>query len=75
MADINYEIIEELGVLSSTASGWQKELNFISWNEGEPKYDIRQWGPDHQRMGKGISLVWMNCPRSKSRMSEFFILH
>ena len=56
MADINYEIIEELGVLSSTASGRQKELNFISWNEGEPKYDIRQWGPDHQRMGKGISL-------------------
>ena len=56
MAEINYEIIEELGVLSSTASGWQKELNFISWNEGDPKYDIRQWGPDHQRMGKGISL-------------------
>ena len=56
MAEINYEIIEELGVLSSTASGWKKELNFISWNEGEPKYDIRQWGPDHQRMGKGISL-------------------
>ena len=56
MAEINYEIIEELGVLSSTSSGWQKELNFISWNEGDPKYDIRQWGPDHQRMGKGISL-------------------
>ena len=56
MADINYEIVEELGVLSTTASGWQKELNFISWNVGEPKYDIRQWGPNHQRMGKGISL-------------------
>ena len=47
MADINYEIVEELGVLSTTASGWQKELNFISWNEGEPKCDIRQWGPNH----------------------------
>lgn len=58
MADINYEIIEELGILSSTASGWQKELNFISWNEGEPKYDIRMWSPDHQRMGKGISLSY-----------------
>ena len=56
MADINFEIIEELGVLSTTASGWKKELNYISWNEGDPKYDIRQWGPDHQRMGKGISL-------------------
>lgn len=56
MADINYEIVEELGVLSTTASGWQEELNFIFWNEGEPKYDVRQWGPNHQRMGKGISL-------------------
>ena len=51
MADINYEIVEELGVLSTAASGWQKELNFIAWNEGEPKYDIRQWGPDHQAPG------------------------
>lgn len=56
MADINYEIVEELGVLSTATSGWQKELNYISWNEGEPKFDIRQWGPNHQRMGKGISL-------------------
>ena len=56
MVDINYEIIEELGVLSTASSGWQKELNYISWNDGDPKYDIRQWGPNHQRMGKGISL-------------------
>lgn len=54
MADINYEIVEELGVLSTTASGWQKELNFIFWNESEPKYDIRQWGPNHQRMSRRI---------------------
>ncbi len=57
MADINYEIVEEIGVLSTTSSGWKKELNFISWNEGNPKYDIRQWSPDHQKMGKGISLT------------------
>ena len=37
MAEINYEIVEELGVLSTASSGWRKELNYISWNEGESK--------------------------------------
>ena len=56
MPDIKYEIVEELGVLSTNASGWNKEVNYITWNGGEPKFDIRQWAPDHQKMGKGISL-------------------
>jgi len=33
-----------------------KELNLISWNEREPKYDIREWSPDHEKMGKGVTL-------------------
>lgn len=41
MVEIKYEIIEELGVLSESAKGWQKELNLISWNGAEPKYDLR----------------------------------
>jgi len=56
MEDLKYEIIETFGVLSTTPSGWTKELNLISWNGGEPKYDIRQWSPDHAKMGKGVSL-------------------
>ena len=56
MPDIKYEIIQKLGVISTTKGGWTKELNLISWNDGEPKYDIRQWAPDHEKMGKGISL-------------------
>ena len=56
MEDIKYEIIESFGVLSTTPSGWVKELNLISWNGAEPKYDLRQWSPDHTKMGKGISL-------------------
>ena len=50
MADIKYEIIEELGVLSESAKGWKKELNLISWNGAEPKYDLRDWAPNHQMM-------------------------
>ena len=57
MADITCEIAKELGVISETARGWTRELNLVSWNEREPKYDIRDWSPDHTRMSKGISLT------------------
>ena len=57
MADFKYEIVEELGVLSENAKGWRKELNLISWNEAAPKYDIRDWSPEHEKMGKGVTLT------------------
>ncbi len=57
MADIKYEIIKEIAVLSEGSKGWRKELNLISWNDREPKYDIREWSPDHEKMGKGITLT------------------
>lgn len=57
MADIKYEIVETIGVLSQTSSGWTKELNLISWNGAAPKYDIRDWAPDHAKMGKGVTLT------------------
>lgn len=57
MADIKYEIKEEIGVLSENAKGWRKELNLISWNDAAPKYDLRDWAPDHEKMGKGITLT------------------
>lgn len=56
MVDIKYEIKEELGVISESGKGWTKELNLISWNSGAPKYDLRDWSPNHEKMGKGITL-------------------
>lgn len=56
MADIKYEIVRKVGVLSKAASGWSKELNLISWNDREPKYDIRDWSADGEKMGKGVTL-------------------
>ena len=56
MADIKYEITEEIGILSESSKGWTKEINLISWNDREPKYDIREWAPDHEKMGKGVTL-------------------
>jgi hypothetical protein len=56
MADITFEITKSLGILSESAKGWTKELNLVSWNGREPKYDIREWSPDHEKMGKGVTL-------------------
>jgi hypothetical protein len=57
MADIKYEIVKKIGVLSSSARGWAKELNLVSWNDRDPKFDIREWAPDGQTMGKGVTLT------------------
>lgn len=57
MADIKCDIVEELGVLSESTKGWKKELNLISWNGAEAKYDLRDWSPNHEKMGKGITLT------------------
>jgi hypothetical protein len=56
MAKINYEIIKKIGVLSTSAKGWTKELNLVSWNDRAAKYDLRDWSPDHEKMGKGVTL-------------------
>ncbi|HKJ37374.1 MAG TPA: PC4/YdbC family ssDNA-binding protein [Anaerolineales bacterium] len=56
MAEIKYEILEKVGVLSTSASGWSKELNLISWNDREAKYDLRDWSADGSKMGKGVTL-------------------
>ena len=63
MPDIKYEIVKKIGVLSKAGSGWTKELNLVSWNDREPKYDIRDWSADGEKMGKGVTL-------SKQELSE-----
>ena len=56
MSDFSYEIKEKIAVLSENKSGWTKELNIISWGGRPPKYDIRDWSPGGEKMGKGITL-------------------
>jgi hypothetical protein len=70
MAEIKYEIVEKITVLSTTEKGWSKELNLISWNEREPKYDIRDWSEDHEKMGKGITLTKDELQNLKSALEE-----
>jgi hypothetical protein len=55
--NIKFDIIKHFGVISSEKSGWQKELNLVSWNGRAPKLDVRDWAPGHEKMGKGITLT------------------
>lgn len=57
MAELKFEIVENLGVLSENSKGWRKEVNFVSWNDRPAKLDIREWNPEHTRMSKGITMT------------------
>ena len=54
--EIKFEITDHLATLSTSPKGWTKELNLVSWNGAAAKYDIRDWSPDHSKMGKGVTL-------------------
>ncbi len=70
MAELKYEITKELGILSENAKGWTKELNMVSWNDREPKYDLREWSPDHTRMGKGVTLSEEEIERLRAILND-----
>ena len=74
MADLKFEIIKKIGVLSETEKGWKKEINLVKWNDFAPKYDLRDWNEDHTRMGKGITLTEdeLNKLRKGCKMEENF---
>lgn len=55
--EFSYEIVEEIAVLSENQKGWRKEFNLVSWNGRPPKFDLRDWAPNHEKMGKGITLT------------------
>jgi len=65
LADIKYEITRALGVLSEGSKGWQKEINLVSWNGRKPKIDIRDWAPEHEKMGKGVTLNYEELKKLK----------
>lgn len=54
--EFSFEIMEEIAVLSENAKGWKKELNLVSWNDNQPKFDLRDWDATHEKMGKGLTL-------------------
>lgn len=55
--ELQFEIEETVGVISTSKSGWTRELNLVSWNGRPAKFDLRDWAPDHQKMGKGLTFT------------------
>lgn len=70
MAEIKYEIKETIGTLSENNKGWLKELNLISWNDRDPKYDLRDWSQNHAKMGKGITLSVEELKKLRDLLNE-----
>lgn len=68
--EFSYEIVEEIAVLGENAKGWKKELNLISWNGRAPKFDLRDWAPEHEKMAKGITLSNEEFAALKKVLSE-----
>jgi hypothetical protein len=68
--EIKFEIIQNLGILSTSPKGWRKEINLISWDGREPKYDIRDWDPEHKRMSKGITLTTEELKKLKEALDK-----
>lgn len=70
MAELKYEIIETVAVISESPKGWTKELNLISWNGRDPKYDLRDWAPGKEKMGKGVTLTKEELLTLKTKLQE-----
>jgi len=73
MAEIKYEITKNIGALAQTNKGWIKELNLVSWNARDPKYDIRDWSPEHDKMGKGVTLTHDELVELKKMLNDLDI--
>ena len=70
MPDIKFEITKHIATLATSSRGWTKELNLVSWNDKEPKYDLREWSPDHEKMGKGVTLSAEEVRELKKALEE-----
>jgi Uncharacterized protein conserved in bacteria len=73
MAEIKFEIEKEIGSISESPKGWAKELNLISWNGKEAKYDLRDWAPKHEKMGKGVTLSVEELKKLKELLNNINI--
>ena len=73
MSAIKYEIKHTIGTISEPAKGWKKELNLVSWNDKEAKCDIREWFPEHDKMGKGVNLTKEELAELKKILNEMDI--
>ncbi|MEL7598300.1 MAG: PC4/YdbC family ssDNA-binding protein [Clostridiaceae bacterium] len=61
---------ETIGIVPESPKGWTKELNIISWNGRDPKFDLRDWALEHEKMGKGITLSAEELKKLRDILNE-----
>ncbi|GGL46164.1 YdbC family protein [Sporolactobacillus putidus] len=71
-SEVHFSIIQHFGVLATESTGWTKELNLVSWNDRDAKYDIRSWAPDKKKMGRGITLTGVECNALRTLLNTRF---
>ncbi len=54
--EFTFAIKKHLGIIGTTSTGWTKEVNLVEWNGNPAKLDVRDWDPNHEHMGKGITM-------------------
>ena len=72
MDNITMKVVKEIGVLSKNDRGYTKEVNLVSWNGNDPKVDIREWYPGHERCGKGVTLTIIEGEELAARLLDFY---
>lgn len=70
---LKFKIYKHLGNISNTNNGWTKELNFISWDDREPVYDIRTWNQDHSDYGKGVTITQGEMKRLQELIKDTIV--
>ncbi|GGH86043.1 hypothetical protein JOD43_000663 [Pullulanibacillus pueri] len=70
MVDFAFNVLESFGTLSESENGWKKELTIVSWNDREPKYDIRSWSPNKERMGRGVTFSKPELAKLKAMLNH-----
>jgi hypothetical protein len=73
LEDFSFVIQKHIGALSQKANGWTTELNVVAWGKRPPKYDIRSWSTDHQKMGKGVTFTTDELIALKKILNNFEI--
>ncbi|MCL1631083.1 PC4/YdbC family ssDNA-binding protein [Sporolactobacillus sp. CPB3-1] len=71
-SEVTFSIVTHYGIIATENSGWTKELNLVSWNAREAKFDIRSWAPDKKKMGRGITLTNVECDTLRNLLNRHF---
>ena len=70
MVEVPMILVKHYGVLSQNKRMWTRELNLISWNGHEPRYDIRDWSTDKKKSSKGMTFSLDEILNLKEILSE-----